>query len=99
MQQLSKTIELRGLGQSITATEMVRQGDLAMYKRDDEVYEVFLIKTAEAKKIFDKQYEEREVYPNNEDFGTSAWCFKTLTSAVKKFNMLLEREAAQSNKK
>jgi hypothetical protein len=90
MEQLARTIELRGLGEPITATEVKRTGKVCMYLRSDNVYEVFIVKVAKAKNLFGKQYEEREVYPTNEDFGSNAWCFsKEIEPADRLFNKLV----------
>jgi len=51
-------------------------------------YEVFLIKTRPAEKIFGKQYPEREVFPSNETFGKTAWVYIKLENAEKAFDAI-----------
>ena len=48
-----------------------------MYLRDDGYYEVGVIKVRPASTVFNKHYNEREVYWSNEDFGVIAKCTKS----------------------
>ncbi len=70
------------------ATLVVRTDDKAIYKRCDDVWEVFRIKIEEEQTIFGKKYPRREVYPGNEDFGSIAWCFTNEESAMKRYKAL-----------
>ena len=63
-----------------------------MYGRRDGAFEVFHVKIRPEGEVFGKVYPEREVYPGNEDFGQSAWCFTTLESATKRFRELTSTE-------
>ena len=62
----------------------------AIYHRWDDVYEVFRIKIREEGTAFDgdKVYPRREMYPNNEDFGRIAWCYKDEALAMKRYNVI-----------
>ena len=75
MKKLEKVIHIKGLGMPMKATLLKRTKHKAIYVRDDKVYEVFRIKVSPPTTMFGKDYPEREVYPGNEDFGSSAWCF------------------------
>jgi hypothetical protein len=81
--------ELNGVGiPGMTATLVERTDKKAMYKRWDDVYEVFRIKISKEKILFGKTYPRREVYPGNEDFGSTAWCFKDEKLASKRYDVL-----------
>ena len=73
----------------------IKRGRGAMiYARTDPqgiiAYEVFKIKTRNAEKHLDwtKDYDRREIYPGNEDFGEWAWCCKSLDRAMWHFRRL-----------
>lgn len=92
MRKLEEQIELKGLGQPTVAKQIKRQGKVCMYLRDDGVVEVFKVKIAKATVLKGIEYPDREIYPNNEDFGVSAWCFHGEDAKVKggkKFEQLL----------
>lgn len=72
----------------MTAKLIDRTDKKAIYYRWDDVYEVFRIKIAPASTVFGKTYPAREVYPGNEDFGSTAWCFKDERQARRRFNAL-----------
>ena len=59
-----------------------------MYKRWDNIYEVFRIKVSKEKTMFGKTYPKREVYPGNEDFGKTAWCFNNEENAKRRYDSL-----------
>ena len=48
-------------------------------------YEVFFKKIKPTKFIFRKWYFKREVFPDNEDFGKTAWTFRSYNDALRKF--------------
>jgi len=85
MEKLKDSIELRNIGYPVTATIIIRTRKKAMYYRSDGCYEVFKIVIAPAQIVFGKSYPKREVYPGNEDFGFTAWCFHDETTAYKKY--------------
>lgn len=89
MKRLEQTIEVRGIEEPMPSAQIKRQGNICMYLREDEAYEVFIVQTEKAKEIKGVKFESREVYPKNEDFGVTAWCFwKREDLAIKKFNEL-----------
>lgn len=81
--------DLSGVGKpGLTAKLLMRTDKKAIYYRWDDVYEVFRIKIAEAAEIFGKSYPKREVYPCNEDFGKTAWCYKQKENAIRRYNAI-----------
>jgi hypothetical protein len=81
--------ELNGVSiPGMTATLVERTDKKAMYKRWDDVYEVFRIKIVNEKTVFGKTYPRHEVYPGNEDFGSTAWCFKNEQLARRRYKVL-----------
>lgn len=89
---LDKKVNVKGINKpNVTANQLTRVDDVAIYKRSDgEIYEVFIVKVASESEIFGVKYPERELYPNNEDFGRTAWTFTTYTGAKNKFDDILE---------
>ena len=51
-------------------------------------YEVFKVKVRPAETLRGNDYPKREVFPGNEDFGTSAWAYRTLDMALRKLMKL-----------
>lgn len=81
--------ELNGVGiPQMSATLIERTDKKAMYKRWDDIWEVFRIKVSKEKSMFGKTYPLREVYPGNEDFGSTAWCYKDEILAKKRYDVL-----------
>lgn len=92
MVTLDTTLKLTGLGQgNIQAKQIKRTNNICLYQRTDDIYEVFIPKVLPAGDVFGKHYPERESYPSNEDFGRTAWCYKNLEMAEKKFNKLINQ--------
>ncbi len=83
------TLVLRGQGSCI-----YKQHVTANIKR----FEIFIIKTKPTKEIFGKQYPVREVFPANEDFGSTAWSCFTLDNAMNRFNKLEIKSSIFFNK-
>ena len=73
---------------NMSAKLIKRTKNKAMYYRWDDVYEVFRIKISEEDIVFDRKYPRREVYPGNEDFGSTAWCFTDKDYAEKRYQLL-----------
>lgn len=91
MERLQQTEKIHGTGQSgLTSTLLARTEGKAIYKRSDDCYEVFLIKVSKEAEVFGKTYPDREVYPGNEDFGRTAWCFAKKDKAMRKYNEIKE---------
>jgi hypothetical protein len=76
---------------TLTSKLVVRTDEKAIYKRWDDVYEVFYVKIREAADVFGKSYPRREAYPNNEDFGELAWCYTQEKNAIRRYNMMPKR--------
>lgn len=91
MEYLNTTVKLSGLGQAIESTQLQKHDNIYLYQREDNTYEVFTARVAQAGMVFNVEYPEREVYPNNEDFGKSAWCYTNKDQAIRKFNQLVEK--------
>ena len=72
----------------MTAKCVKRTDKKAMYYRWDNVWEVFRIKIKEKGEVFGRSYPKREVYPGNEDFGSTAWCFSNEQCALRLYNNL-----------
>lgn len=72
----------------MSAKLVARNKHKAIYYRWDDVWEVFRIKKSKVSIVFGKEYPAREVYPGNEDFGSTAWCFKDEKLAWKRYNAL-----------
>jgi hypothetical protein len=87
MKKLNDTIILSKL--RTTANKLKNNDNLYLYEREDNCYEVFFAKIRKEETIFNVLYPERELYPTNEDFGKTAWCFTNLDSALVKYNLLL----------
>jgi hypothetical protein len=79
----------RGTGLPDFYVDLVERTETkAIYERSDSYYEVFKIKIAEAEEVFGEKYPRREVYPGNEDFGLSAWCFQYKDRAKLRYDKL-----------
>ena len=84
-----EVLNIQGVGiPNLSSKKEKRHGDVCLYKRSDDVYEVFIVQKREATKIFDKNYPPMELYPSNESFGTTAWCYTDISLAEKRFNKL-----------
>jgi len=89
MQKLDSVVKILGTGiEGLTATLIERTKKKAIYLRSDGYYEVFKIKTKKASSLFGRDYPDREVYPGNEDFGNSAWCFTKKELAYERYKNL-----------
>ena len=90
MERLKEIVEPKGTGiPGLTAKLVERTKNKAIYLRSDDVYEVFKIKIAPAGMSQREQfYPEREIYPNNEDFGKTAWTYRTLDKAKRKYDKI-----------
>lgn len=78
MKRLDKVVPIDGTKiKGMTAALVKRQGNVCMYKRWDSVWEVFTPNIVpKGKTVFKKYYDEdTESYPNNENFGSTAFCF------------------------
>lgn len=69
-------------------TQIARTEKKIIYKSDGDFYEVFKIIVRPKETIFGKKYTEREVYPKNEDFGKTAWCYSVYKNALRRYEEL-----------
>jgi len=82
MEKLPEITEPKGTGISgLTSTLVKRNGNLCMYKRSDNVYEVFFVQNMNESIFHGKTYPAHELYPGNESFGNTAWCFSNKQNA------------------
>ena len=92
MERLGDIVEVSGTGISgLTAKKLDRHKDVCIYERDDDVWEVFLVKVFTEGEMFGRSYPEREGYPCNEDFGKTAWCFSNKKFAYDRYYKLIDR--------
>lgn len=93
MQKLKNIITINSTGTQMNTTLVKRDENICMYRRDDEVYEVFKVTQAQPFTKFGLNYPLREKYPSNSDFGLTAWCYpkKALYLAERKYNELIEK--------
>ncbi|MCK5017284.1 MAG: hypothetical protein KAS32_09435 [Candidatus Peribacteraceae bacterium] len=90
MKRLSNNEQIRGIGSQTSSNFVNREGDVCMYHRTDGPYEVFLVQVRPKETIGERKYPEREVYPSNEDFGKTAWCYTLKNNAEDKFKRLCD---------
>ena len=90
--RLGTNIKIEGTGiENLTTKLIKRDGQAAIYLRDDGNYEVGNIKIKKAAVIFGKKYPTREVYWSNEDFGSIAETTRSLVEADRYFEMFKHR--------
>ena len=88
-ERLPEVVSIRGAGiDGLTATLIERTENKAIYRRNDLVYEVFRIKKAGAGEMFGKSYGDREVYPGNNDFGSTAWAYMDKNIAMELYHSI-----------
>jgi len=79
---------------TFTYTQVLREGKKAIYRQtvttEIEYFEVFIIRIRPERTIKGKMILSYEKFPSNEDFGVSAWTYKSLEKAMIKFNSLPE---------
>ena len=73
-------------------TQLLRGRKSAIYRQEvtPEVsyFEVFLIRSKPERSILGKIIPAKEVFPADEDFGSTAWSCRTYENALKRFNDL-----------
>lgn len=81
-EKLDEKLSPRGTGLSgLTSTLIKRTKRKAIYLRSDGYYEIFRIEIQKAGILFGKKYPAKELYPNNEKFGHTAFCTASLKLA------------------
>ena len=90
MRRLKTKEDTKGIGRAVKANYVNRDGNVCMYHRSDGPYEVFIAQVRSKEVIGGREYPEREVYPSNEDFGKSAWCYTERKRAEDKFKILCD---------
>lgn len=86
-------IQLQGKGHQsdFTFLQLDRTEDYALYKKTAEYksyYEVFYIRKQHESIVNGIQFKEKELMPNDNMFGSTAWCFTDINDAINKFNQL-----------
>ena len=88
MNKLSKELELNGYKYS----RIIKGKRYCLYEQrgiaNMRCFELFEIKVLEPMELNGKHYEEREVFPKDEDFGYSAWTICDYDEAIAKFKEL-----------
>jgi hypothetical protein len=97
---LSNVVHPKGTGiLNLTSTLVKRDGKLCMYERSDEIWEVFLVQTMGESEFRGTHYPPHELYPGNEDFGRTAWCFSTRERADHKYDRLTHKRGSQARRR
>ncbi len=88
MNHLLDTLRKNGF----TYTQVLREGNKAIYEqsitRKLKYFEVFVIRTRPERLLKGKLILGGEVFPGNEDFGKTAWSYRTYEKALLKFNSI-----------
>lgn len=74
-----------------------RLGMVALYKASaDDYWEVHIVRVEKARRIFDKEYPEREALAGSSDFGAYAWACNSEDRAETRFRAAIAILAATS---
>lgn len=91
MQHVKTVFRSRGF----TYTQLKREGLAALYEQcspgGTPAYEVVHLLVSPAQDILGKPYPEREVYPNDEQWGKRGWTYSRLDKAEAAFARLVSR--------
>ena len=94
IEKLPDIVYPKGTGiRGLSARLIKREGRICMYERSDMVWEVFKVKIHKESTLKGISYSAHEIYPGNEDFGDSAWCFSSLENAEARFNHMVKYES------
>ena len=95
-ERLRDVVHPKGTGiPELTATLVKRNGRICMYERFDPedsmlAWEVFIVQYSEAEILKGNySYPAREIYPRNESFGDTAWCFSVRENADRCYDRLI----------
>ena len=69
-----KQLDLEIKTNARTYSKIKRDSFKAIYKSNEGYFEVFRVDVAPPIELFGVEYPEREIYPNSEAFGATAWC-------------------------
>lgn len=79
-----------------TYTQVLRDKRSCIYEQmvDEKLkfYEVFVVQVKPDRNLFGHFYPGSEVFPSNENFGKTAWTYRTLQEAMEKLNELSKTE-------
>jgi len=92
LKQLPKSFQGKGSQSGWLFYRFRRIGDICIYQKSFEntlYFEVFKVRIKEAEERFGIKFGRREVYPSDEDFGKTAWCYSNIDEAVGKFRSLI----------
>ena len=99
IEKLGDVVYPKGTGiTDLSAILIKREGRICMYERSDMIWEVFKVKTHKATTLKGIEYPAHEMYPGNEDFGNSAWCYSTLAGAEEMYNHMVKHEVLKTSK-
>jgi hypothetical protein len=95
MRKLEQIIKGRGTQKDVTFTQLTRKNNIAVYERTSDKlvnksYEVIIIKERKSAMFKGVEIPEREVYPSDEDFGSTGFAYATKEQAYKKFEVLIK---------
>jgi len=85
-----------------TYTQVHRHGNVCIYEQEVaenlNYYEVFIVRSKPLREFKGKSVPAMEIIPRNEDFGKTAWSFRTLAEALVRFNQLVnEKQEGKSH--
>jgi len=87
-----KILSLQIRKNGFSYTQVVRTDRKAIYRQDVspnvEYFEVFLIRTRPERTVKGKLIPAGEAFPTDEDFGKTAWSFRSYEKALAKFKSL-----------
>ena len=96
MKKLDEIFTGKGEVKGIEFEQIIRSTNTAIYRVDNNYFEVFIIKNQKLKikKIAGKEilFHAKELYPSSKDFGISAWTFKSYTKAIDKYSNIFENK-------
>lgn len=100
----------RGSQKGFKFKQISRNGNVALYKKTDSEterswWEVIRIGETKHKVVniggIDVEFKPKEVYPSDEGFGSSGWCYDNYPTAEVKYNaeviLQLERKSKAAN--
>jgi hypothetical protein len=87
-----KTISVKTRYQGIDYEIIFRRGRkciICAYVTPDLPYfEVAILRVLKEKEIYSVHYRKREQFPKDEDFGKTAWSYRFIEDAIKRYNRI-----------